>query len=182
MASKSGQKFIAKNRKPRVQIAYEDPQTSDKKVELPFIMGVMSDLSGNASEVAKPDMEKRDFAPVDMDNIDKYMRSVEPGLAFRVENKLSENSGEKLGINLKFKAMGDFAPDKVAEQVPALSGLLEARKQLANLRQYMDGKADAEATLRKLLADPALMLALDQAKANSSDTKAAPADDKSDSE
>src|SRR5690606_11555235 len=146
----SGQKFIARNRKPRVQIEYEDPQTSDRKIELPFVMGVMSDLSGNASKVEKVDMNERDFAPVDMDNFDAYLKSVEPALTFRTENKLSEDSGEKLGVNLTFTSMDDFSPAAVSRQVPALKTLLEAREQLANLRQYMDGKAGAEATLRKL--------------------------------
>lgn len=170
MSSGSGQKFIARNRKPRVQIEYEDPQNSDKKIELPFVMGVMSDLSGNASKVEKPEMAERDFTPVDMDNFDKYMKTVEPAINFRVDNKLAEGGDEKLGVNLTFTSMDDFSPAAVARQVPALKTLLEAREQLANLRQYMDGKAGAEATLRKLLADPALMAALEQAKAKPSES------------
>ncbi|PXA98384.1 type VI secretion system contractile sheath small subunit [Nostoc sp. 3335mG] len=164
MSSNSGQKFIARNRKPRVQIEYEDPQTSDRKIELPFVMGVMSDLSGNASKVEKPAVAERDFKPVSMDNFDGYLESVEPGLSFRTKNKLAENEGEQLSVNLTFKSMEDFTPAAVARQVPALKTLLEAREQLANLRLYMDGRADAEATLRKLLADPTLMAALEKAK------------------
>jgi type VI secretion system protein ImpB len=172
MSSDSGQKFIKRNRPPRVQIAYQDPYDAQKQVELPFVMGVMSDLSGNASQVAKPTVADRIFSDVDMDNVDKYMKSVEPAVQFRVDNKLSEKSDEKMGINLAFRSMEDFSPAGVARQVPALKVLLEAREQLANLQRYMDGKVGAEAQLRKLLSDPKLMAALNERRAESSTNKA----------
>ncbi len=106
MSSDSGQRFIKRNRPPRVQISYQDPYDAQKNVELPFVMGVMSDLSGNASQVAKPSVADRKFSDVDMDNVDKYMKSIEPAVAFRVDNKLSEGSGEKMGVNLTFRANG----------------------------------------------------------------------------
>ena len=155
----SGQRFIKRNRPPRVQIEYKDPYNSEKMVELPFVMGVMSDLSGNASAVEKAELEERKFLDIDMDNFDKRLGAVQPGLAFRVDNKLGGESGEgaKLGVELKFEKMADFEPAAVAKQVPALAKLLEARQRLANLQRYMDGKAAAEQQLQKLLKDPDLM-------------------------
>lgn len=177
--SDSGQKFIKRNRPPRVQISYEDPYDSEKSVELPFVMGVMSDLSGNASKKEKVDMNERSFTAVDMDNFDDYMTSVEPGAAFKVDNKLSEESGEKLGVSLTFKTMDDFDPAAVARQVPALKTLLEAREQLANLQRYMDGKVSAEDQIKKLLSDPKLMEALkDRAPAEEDDASGLDNEDK----
>lgn len=158
--SNSGQKFISRNRKPRVHITYEDPYDAEKLIELPFVMGVLADLSGNASEVAKPDMNDRTFLDIDMDNFDKRMAAIEPGLAMKVPNKLGDGSGEKLSMKLKFQKMDDFSPAAIARQVPATAKLLKAREQLANLLRYMDGKVAAEDTLKKLLADPQLMTML----------------------
>ena len=165
MSSDSGQKFIKRNRPPRVQISYEDPYDAQKKVELPFVMGVMSDLSGNASQVDKPSVADRKFSDVDMDNVDAYMKSVGPAATFRVDDKLSGEANQKMGVNLTFNSMEDFSPAGVAKQVPALNALLEARAQLANLQRYMDGKVAAEDQLKKLLADPKLMAALNARKA-----------------
>jgi type VI secretion system protein ImpB len=165
MSSDSGQKFIKRNRPPRVQISYEDPYDAQKKVELPFVMGIMSDLSGNASQVEKPSVADRKFSDVDMDNVDTYMKSVAPAAQFRVDDKLTGEENQKMGINLTFKSMEDFSPAGVAKQVPALNALLEARAQLANLQKYMDGKVAAEDQLKKLLADPKLMAALSARKA-----------------
>lgn len=159
-SSDSGQKFIKRNRPPRVQISYEDPYDAEKQVELPFVMGVMSDLSGNASTVEKAPMAERKFANVDMDNLDEYMESVAPAVTFRVENKLGDRSGEQMGVNLTFKRMSDFEPAAVARQVPALKTLIEAREHLANLQRYMDGKVAAEDRLKELLNNPELMAAL----------------------
>jgi type VI secretion system protein ImpB len=158
--SDSGQKFIKRNRPPRVQISYEDPYDANKQVELPFVMGIMSDLSGNASPVAKKPMAERKFSSVDMDNFDDYMSSVEPTVTFRTENKLSGDGNEQMPVKLTFKKMEDFTPGAIAKQVPALRALLEARDQLSNLQRYMDGKVAAEDQLKKLLADPELMKAL----------------------
>jgi type VI secretion system protein ImpB len=159
--SNSGQKFISRNRKPRVHITYEDPYDAEKLVELPFVMGVMADLSGNASAVAKPDMAERNFLDIDMDNFDKRMAAIEPGLSMKVGNKLGDGDGaDKLSVNLRFKKMEDMSPAAIARQVPATAKLLQAREQLQNLLRYMDGKAAAEDTLKKLLADPQLMAAM----------------------
>jgi type VI secretion system protein ImpB len=158
--SDSGQKFIKRNRPPRVHISYQDPYEANKQVELPFVMGIMADLSGNASEVAKPAMADRKFANVDMDNLDAYMESVQPTVAFRTENRLSDKPDEQVGLKLTFNKMADFEPAAIARQVPALKALLEAREQLANLQRYMDGKVAAEAKLRELLSSPELMQAI----------------------
>ena len=160
MAKQSGQRFIKRNRPPRVHITYENPANAEEKVEIPFVMGVMSDLSGNNPGVEKDDVNLRKFIDFDMDNLDNRMAAIQPGVSFRVDNKLSESPGEKLGINLRFNKMADFEPAAIAKQVPAMAKLLEARTQLHNLMRYMDGKVAAEDALRKLLADPQLMLAV----------------------
>jgi len=160
MAKQSGQRFIKRNRPPRVHITYDDPTNVEEKIELPFVMGVMSDLSGNSPGVEKVDIKDRKVLDIDMDNIDNRMAAIQPGVSFRVTNKLSENSDEKMSVNLQFNKMADFDPAAVARQVPALAKLLEARTHLANLMRYMDGKVAAEESLKKLLADPQLMLAL----------------------
>lgn len=160
MAGDSGQKFIGRNRPPRVQITYQDPYDAERKVELPFVMGVLSDLSGPNPGVEKPEVADRGFVDIDMDNFDKRLTAIEPGTSFNVPNKLTEESGEKLSVSLRFKKMEDFGPAALARQVPALAKLLEARDQLANLLRYMDGKVDAETKLKQLLSDPELMAAL----------------------
>jgi type VI secretion system protein ImpB len=158
--SDSGQKFIRRNRPPRVHITYEDPSDADKLIELPFVMGVMADLSGNSPGVQKADVAERKFLDVDMDNFENRMAAIQPGISMRVQNRLGDAKDEKMQVNLRFNKMDDFKPAEVARQVPALAKLLEAREQLKNLQLYMDGKADAEKKLRELLKDPALMAAL----------------------
>ena len=160
MPADSGSSFIKRNRPPRVQIAYADPYDSEKMVELPFVMGVMSDLSGNNPGVEKPAMEDRAFADVTKDTLDDYMESIQPGVTFTVENRLNPDSDEKLGVNLSFEKMGDLEPAQIARQVPALAKLLEAREQLANLQRYMSAKPKAQEHIKKLLNDPELMAAL----------------------
>lgn len=161
MARDSGQKFIRRTRPPRVHILYEDPLNAEEKIELPFVMGVMADLSGNAPRAEKGEIVQRKFLDIDMDNFDYRMsEGVKPGVSFRVDNKLGDSDNEKLSVNLKFDKMMDFSPAEVARQVPPLAKLLEARQQLANLLRYMDGKEAAERQLRKLLQDPQLMAAL----------------------
>jgi type VI secretion system protein ImpB len=160
MARESGQKFIRRNRPPRVHITYENPANAEEKVEIPFVMGVLADLSGNAPGVEKPEIVNRKLLEFDMDNLDSRIAAIQPGINFRVDNKLGENSGETMAVELRFDKMADFEPTAVARQVPAVARLLEARMQLANLQRYVDGKAAAEGQLRKLLADPQLMQAL----------------------
>ena len=156
----TGQKFIRRNRMPRVHIAYDDPYDAQQKVEIPFVMGSMADLSGNDAGVEKEDVAEREFLEFDMDNFDERMSKIEPGLAFSVDNKLGEGEGEKMSVNLRFKKMDDFNPTAIARQVEPMAKLLEAREALANLTRYMDGKVDAEDKLKQLLNDPDLMAAL----------------------
>jgi len=165
--SNSGQKFISRNRKPRVHITYEDPYDAERQVELPFVMGVLADLSGNSSAVAKPDMNDRALLDIDMDNFDKRLAAIEPAITMKVPNKLGGEGGDKLSVNLKFQKIEDFSPAAVARQNPATAKLLEAREALSNLLKYMDGKAAAEDTLKKLLADPQLMASLKNKLASS---------------
>ncbi|MFQ1701973.1 type VI secretion system contractile sheath small subunit [Loktanella agnita] len=169
MPSDSATGFIKRNRPPRVNISYADPYDSEKMVELPFVMGVLSDLSGNASQVEKEPLAQRNFTDVTAGTLDDYMASVSPGLSFTVENKLDPDSGTKLGVNLEFSEMADFDPAKVARQVPALAKLLEAREQLANLSRYMNGKSKAQDHLKALLEDPELMAALAEANKDQED-------------
>jgi type VI secretion system protein ImpB len=167
----SGQKFIRRNRAPRVQISYDDPYDADKKVELPFVMGVMADLSGSDPGVPKETVDERKLLDIDMDNFDARMEAINPGTAFRVDNKLEDGSGDKLGVQLRFKKMADFAPAAIARQVEPMAKLLKTREQLANLLRYMDGKVAAEANLKKLLNDPAMLAALAERAAKPGEDK-----------
>ncbi len=182
MATDSGQRFIRRNRAPRVHISYEDPYDAERKVELPFVMGVMSDLSGNDPGVEKAEVPDRNFLDFDMDNFEARMKAINPGVAFKVENKLNDGSGEKMSVNLRFEKMEDMSPAALARQVPALAKLLEAREQLTNLMRYMDGKVAAEDQIKKLLADPNLMEAVKEraaaAAASSADSDEPKTDDK----
>ena len=162
MAAKSGQRFIRENRAPRVHIEYEvETYGSLQKVELPWVMGVMSDLSGQ-SKVEKKALDKRDFLEFDMDNFDQRMEAIAPRAAFNVDNTLTGEG--QLAVDLTFKSIDDFSPGKVAQSVPALAKLLEARQQLNDLLLYMDGKDGAQELLDRLLKDPALLQAVSAAK------------------
>ncbi|WP_086608523.1 type VI secretion system contractile sheath small subunit [Erythrobacter donghaensis] len=170
--SDSGQKFISRNRKPRVHISYDvETYGARKSVELPFVMGVISDLSGK-SEVAKKDLKDRDFLEFDVDNFDKRMAAIAPRASFLVDNAI-EGEG-KLGVDITFKRMEDFDPGKVAEAVPALAKLLEARRQLNDLLIAIDGKSNATELLEKVMQDENLLKALSAAKAEAAETPAAP--------
>ncbi len=164
-SSDSATGFIKRNRPPRVMISYADPLNAEKQVELPFVMGVMSDLSGNASKVEKAPVAEREFSQINSDTLDDYMESVAPGLAINVENTLDPEQGGKLSVSLNFKKMADLSPGEIARQVPALATLLEAREQLANLQRYMNGKNGAQDQLKALLTDPKLMAALAERRA-----------------
>jgi type VI secretion system protein ImpB len=153
-----GQQFIGRNRAPRVQIEYDvEIYGSERKVEIPFVMGVMADLAGDTRKPL-PEIGERKFLEVDIDNLDERMKSIQPRAAFQVPNKLGGDG--RLQVDLTFESMDDFTPGRIARNVEPLSHLLEARTQLANLLSYMDGKNGAEELLAKALADPALLKAL----------------------
>ena len=154
----SSQKFIARNRAPRVQIEYDvEVYGAEKKVQLPFVMGVMSDLSGKPAD-ALPPVSERKYLDVDVDNFDERLKAMKPRVAFRVPNTLT-GEGE-LSVDITFESMDEFSPAAIARKVGALNQLLQARTQLANLITYMDGKTGAEELIAKAINDPALMQAL----------------------
>ncbi|PJI84247.1 type VI secretion system protein ImpB [Yoonia maricola] len=175
MASDTGSGHIRRNRPPRVNIAYTDPIDSEKNVELPFVMGVMSDLSGNAPGVEKAPIDERSFEKVTNATLDKFMQEkVKPGLAVMVDNKLKgSEEGEKMGLNLQFNSMEDFEPAQIAKQVPALNELLEARKQLADLLLYMTSKPKAQEHIKELLNDPDRLKVLAQQAREEAEAKKA---------
>jgi len=154
----SSQKFIARNRAPRVQIEYDvELYGAQKKVQLPFVMGVLADLSGKPADPLAP-VADRKFLEVDVDNFDSRMKAMKPRVAFAVPNALTGEGN--LSVDITFENMDDFSPAAVARKVDSLNKLLEARQQLSNLVTYMDGKGGAEELIGKLMADPALLGAL----------------------
>jgi len=166
VAKPSSQKFIARNRAPRVQIEYDvEVYGAQKKVQIPFVMGVLADLTGDAKEPL-PGVEERKFVGIDVDNFDERMKSMKPRVAISVPNTLTGEGS--MQVDITFESMDDFSPAAVARKVDALNKLLEARTQLSNLITYMDGKAGAEDLIAKALNDPALLKSLaDQAKPKS---------------
>ncbi|WP_068079659.1 type VI secretion system contractile sheath small subunit [Novosphingobium rosa] len=171
MIAKSGQRFIKENRAPRVHIEYEvETYGSRQKIELPFVMGVLSDLSGK-SLADKKDVAKRDFVEFDMDNFDERLEAIAPRAAFAVDNTLTGDG--KLAVDLTFRSINDFLPGEVVKNVPALAQLLEARQKLQDLLVYMDGKEGAQQLLEKVLKDPALLSALSSADAAKSEANSA---------
>lgn len=164
----SGQKFIARNRAPRVQIEYDvEIYGAERKIQLPFVMGVMADLAGKSLQ-PQPEVADRRFLDVDIDNFDERMKAIGPRTAFQVPNTLTGEGDLK--VDITFESIDDFSPATVATKVEALNQLLQARTQLSNLLTYMDGKTGAEALIGQVLRDPALLAAL--AAAPKADTQA----------
>jgi type VI secretion system protein ImpB len=158
MAKASSQKFIQRNRAPRVQIEYDvEVYGAQKKIELPFVMGVMADLSGKPADPLAP-VADRKFLEIDVDNFDERMKSCKPRVAFQVPNTLTGEGN--MNVELTFQSMDDFSPAAVARKVDSLNKLLTARTELANLLTYMDGKSGAEDLIAKLLNDPQLLKSL----------------------
>ena len=157
--AESSQKFISRNRAPRVQIEYDvETNGAMRKKEIPFIMGVLADLSGKSAEEL-PEISQRKALEIDMDNFDSRLKAMKPRVTFAVPNKLTD-AGGNIGVDLTFESMDDFSPAAIARRVEPLAKLLEARTQLANLITYMDGKTGAEELIAKVLADPALLSSL----------------------
>jgi type VI secretion system protein ImpB len=158
VAKQSSQKFIARNRAPRVQIEYDvELYGAEKKVQVPFVMGVLSDLSGKSAEELPP-VDERKPLEIDVDNFDSRLKAMKPRVAFAVPNTLTGEGN--LSVDITFESMDDFSPAAVARKVEGLNKLLEARTQLSNLMTYMDGKTGAEGLINKVLADPALLQSL----------------------
>ena len=161
MAKASSQKFIARNRAPRVQIEYDvEVYGAEKKIQLPFVMGVMADLSGKPADPLAP-VADRKFLEIDVDNFDERLKSAKPRVAFQVPNTLTGEGN--VNVEMTFESMDDFSPAAVARKVDSLNKLLTARTQLSNLLTYMDGKGGAEDLVSKLLSDPALLQAVSAA-------------------
>jgi type VI secretion system protein ImpB len=169
VGKQSSQKFIARNRAPRVQIEYDvEVYGAEKKVQIPFVMGVLADLAGK-QETPLPPVEDRKMLDIDVDNFDSRMKALKPRAAFSVPNTLT-GQGE-LKVDITFENLDDFSPGAVARKVAGLDKLLEARTQLANLVTYMDGKGGAEELIAKALKDETLLQALaSQAKKNEGET------------
>lgn len=158
MAKSSSQKFVARNRAPRVQIEYDvETYGSSKKVELPFVMGVMADLSGKPADPL-PAVGDRKFLEVDVDNFDERLKATKPRVAFQVPNTLTGEGS--MNVEMTFESMEDFSPAAVARKVDSLNKLLQTRTELANLLTYMDGKDKAEELIGDLLNNADLMKSL----------------------
>ncbi|MFO3706437.1 type VI secretion system contractile sheath small subunit [Xanthomonas codiaei] len=154
----SSQKFIARNRAPRVQIEYDvEIYGSQKKVQVPFVMGVLSGLSG-ANTGNLPALESREAVEIDVDNFDSRLRAMQPRVALTVPNTLTGTGA--LPVDITFDSLDDFSPTAVVKKVAPLAELLEARTQLANLGTYLDGKAGAERLIADAIKDPALLRSL----------------------
>jgi len=156
--ARSGQKFIARNRAPRVQIEYDvEIYGSERKIQIPFVMGVMADLVGQSQQDQMP-IEERKFLEIDIDNFDERMKSLQPHIAYHVDNTLTGQG--MLGVDLTFNSMEDFSPDAIVRRVEPLDQLLDARTQLSNLLSYMDGKNGAEELISEILKNPTLLKSL----------------------
>jgi type VI secretion system protein ImpB len=152
MAKESVQKKLERVRPPRVNITYE-VETGDaiETKELPFVMGVLGDFSGQPAEpLAK--LKDRKFTEITLDNFDDVLAGMKPRLQYSAENKLSEEGG-KIGVELEFESLEDFAPDRVARQVEPISKLLDLRNQLADLRGKLQGNERLEEILQSTLSD-----------------------------
>jgi type VI secretion system protein ImpB len=158
VAKESSQKFIARNRAPRVQIEYDvELYGAEKMIQLPFIMGVMADLSGKPEDPLAP-VADRKMLEIDVDNFDERLKATKPRVAFRVPNTLTGEGN--INVDISFENMDDFSPAAIAKKVGALRQLLDARTQLANLLTYMDGKSGAEELIAKAINDPTLLQSL----------------------
>jgi type VI secretion system protein ImpB len=153
--AKSVQHDISQTRKPRVHITYDvETNGAVEKRELPFVVGVMGDFSGNPL----PDpgrkmipLKERKFIQIDRDNFNDVLSRMAPELNFRVKNTLDESGQTELGVRLKFNSMDDFSPAKVAEQVPALKELLDVRNKLRDLQANADMSDKLEGALDEML-------------------------------
>src|SRR5579872_6149298 len=150
MGSESLQKKLDRVRKPRVHITY-DVETEGAVVqkELPFVVGVLGDFSGDPTEPLKP-LKDRKFVQIDRDNLNEVMSRMSPGLSLKVENTVAGDKSE-MAVALQFKAMEDFEPSQVARNVPALKKLLETRDKLRDLLTKVDRSEDLETLLEQVL-------------------------------
>jgi len=159
MGSESLQHKLDRVRRPRVQITYDvETLGAMEKVELPFVVGVMADLSGQPKEALRP-MKERKFTPIDRDNFNEVLQKATPRLAMKVQNRLTDED-TKLAVELNFKHIDDFEPAKVAEQVAPLKELLEMRLRLTQLLSKMEGNDKLDQLLGDVLSNTEKALAL----------------------
>jgi type VI secretion system protein ImpB len=155
----SSQKFIGRNRPPRVQIEYDlELYGAEKLVQIPFVMGVMADLKGNVPDDSPIPVDERKFLEIDSDNFNDRLKAMKPHVKVSVPNVLTGEGN--IPIDLTFESMDDFSPAVIARKVKGVRELLEARTQLDNLLTHMDGKSGAEDLISKLMNDENLMQAL----------------------
>lgn len=147
------QQKLSKVRKPRIHITYDvETEGAVEKKELPFVVGVLGDYSGNNPSQAKKKFKDRSFVQIDPDNFNDVMAKIGPGVQLKVKNTLADDDTE-MAVDLKFNAMDDFEPENIAEQVPALKKLLETRKKLNELLSKADVSEDLELLLEQILQD-----------------------------
>jgi len=152
MASESQQTKLTRVRKPRVHITYEvETEGAQVVKELPFVVGVMGDFSGDPTEKLKP-LKDRKFIQIDRDNFNDVLKRMTPGLNIRVENTLADD-GSELSVNLKFEKMEDFEPANVVNQVDPLKKLMETRDKLRDLATKIDRSDDLENVLEQVLSN-----------------------------
>lgn len=174
----SSQKFIGRNRPPRVQIEYDlELYGAEKQVQIPFIMGVMADLKGNVPDETPIPVEERKFLEIDADNFNDRLKAMKPQIKVSVPNVLTGEGN--IPVDLTFESMDDFSPAVVARRVKGVRELLEARTQLDNLLTHMDGKSGAEDLIAKLINDESMMQTLASAPKPGSENEAPEPDDKS---
>jgi type VI secretion system protein ImpB len=139
-------------RKPRVHITYEvETEGAEILRELPFVVGIMGDFSGDPTQPLKP-LSERKFIQIDRDNFNEVMARMTPGLNIRVDNKLADD-GSQMAVSLQFNSIEDFEPARVAEQVPALKALLETRNKLRDLMSKVDRSEQLESLLEQILTN-----------------------------
>jgi type VI secretion system protein ImpB len=150
--AESTQHVLSRVRPPRVQITYDvEIGGAIEKKQLPFIVGILADLSGQPSEPL-PKVKDRKFVEIDRDNFDDVLEAAAPRLAIRVPNKLKPDANEMLNVELKFKSMDDFGPVAVVQQIEPLRKLFEARNRLRDLLTKLDGNDELDAILREVVA------------------------------
>jgi type VI secretion system protein ImpB len=164
------QKKLTRVRPPRVQITY-DVEIGDaiEQKEIPFVAGVLGDFSGQPEKPLAP-VKERKFIEIDRDNFDAILEGMKPRLAFQVENKIEEDSDTKIGVELNFKSLDDFHPERIAEQVEPIRKLVEARKKLYNLLSKLDGNDKLNELLQDIISNTDKLEAIGKASMGKNDT------------
>ena len=161
----SYQDTLKRVRPPRVRIDYKvETEGAEPILELPFVVGVMADLSGMPKEANKP-LKQRKFVPIDKDTFGDVMARAAPRVAIRVANKVGDKPDELLNVELQFKNIDDFEPGRIAQQVPVLNELLQMRQKLTELLGKMEGNDALEKMLQDVIENTEKKQALQAALA-----------------